>query len=260
MAAKAPAPRPRSSGSRKAHAGSQALILADPAETTHFTRRALPWLAASTFHAVLMAVSVMVIVHYQVPVPTSPVEVVLDAGYSELSGGPQPGNLAGSSLSSSSRLAIPAPSRTGIRVPRPVATAGSRPRMQPISTPRDRDIGSMPQPSAQDVLGDLPSARQPDSHGQMGWNEGTERRIIVRRDPQFPRTLAAAGVEVECSARITVSPAGAVTRVEITRSSGYTVIDAGVEAALREFLFSPAEGRNDAVGTITFRFRLEKRD
>jgi len=63
-----------------------------------------------------------------------------------------------------------------------------------------------------------------------------------------------------CTPRVTVSPAGAVTRVEITGSSGYTEIDARVEAALREFLFSREEGGNDAVGTITFRYRLEKRD
>jgi TonB family protein len=61
-------------------------------------------------------------------------------------------------------------------------------------------------------------------------------------------------------AHITVSPAGNVTGVEITKSSGYTEIDASVEAALREFLFSQVDGRNDAVGTVRCRFRLEKQD
>jgi len=59
---------------------------------------------------------------------------------------------------------------------------------------------------------------------------------------------------------MTVSPAGAVTRVEIIGSSGYTGVDTGVEAALREFLFSRLERGNNAVGTMTFRLRLEKRD
>jgi TonB family protein len=72
--------------------------------------------------------------------------------------------------------------------------------------------------------------------------------------------LGAEGVEVECTARITVSAAGNVTHVEITTSSGYTDIDASVEAALREFLFSQVEGRKDAVATVTFHFRLEKQD
>jgi TonB family protein len=72
--------------------------------------------------------------------------------------------------------------------------------------------------------------------------------------------LSAAGLEVECAARITVAPGGNVTHVEIVKSSGYTEIDASVEAALREFVFSRVEGRKDEVGTITFRFRLERRD
>jgi TonB family protein len=61
-------------------------------------------------------------------------------------------------------------------------------------------------------------------------------------------------------ALITVCPAGNVTGVEITKSSGYTEIDASVEAALREFLFSQVDGRKDAVGTVGCRFRLEKQD
>ncbi len=103
----------------------------------------------------------------------------------------------------------------------------------------------------------LGSSGSPQS--QIGW-ETDARRLIRKRDPQFPLILSAEGQEVECDARITVSPAGAVTRVEIIRSSGYTEIDASVEAALRGYLFSRVDGRKDAVGTVRFRFRLEKRD
>ncbi|MGO9409149.1 MAG: TonB family protein [Spirochaetia bacterium] len=65
---------------------------------------------------------------------------------------------------------------------------------------------------------------------------------------------------IAIAARITVSAAGSVARVEITKSSGYTEIDASVEAALRELLFSQVEGTKDAVATVKFRFRLEKQD
>jgi len=51
-----------------------------------------------------------------------------------------------------------------------------------------------------------------------------------------------------------------VIRVEITRSSGYIEIDASVEAALRDYLFSRVDGRENAIGTVRFRFRLEKQD
>jgi TonB family protein len=65
---------------------------------------------------------------------------------------------------------------------------------------------------------------------------------------------------VECVARITVSPSGTVTRVDMVKSSGYTEIDASIEGALRDYLFSKVEGKQNAVGTVNFRFRLEKRD
>ena len=93
--------------------------------------------------------------------------------------------------------------------------------------------------------------------GQVGWDTAS-RRLIRRRDPVFPAVLSVLGQEVECEARITVGPSGGVTRVEITRSSGYTEIDAGVEAALRDYLFSRADG--STAGTVRFRFRLEKTD
>jgi TonB family protein len=97
------------------------------------------------------------------------------------------------------------------------------------------------------------------SDGQLG-GDMSSRKLIRRRDPTFPTVLSALGQEVECEARITVSPSGGVTRVEITRSSGYTEIDAGVEAALRDYLFSRADGSTDTVGTVRLRFRLEKTD
>jgi outer membrane biosynthesis protein TonB len=67
---------------------------------------------------------------------------------------------------------------------------------------------------------------------------------------------------VDCEARITVTALGVVSHVEITRSSGYTEIDAGVEAALRGYLFSRdyGFGGKTAVGIVKFRFRLERYD
>ncbi len=94
---------------------------------------------------------------------------------------------------------------------------------------------------------------------QVGW-EGLPRKLIRRRIPEFPAVLSAMGQEIEGEARISVAPSGIVTRVEITRSSGYIEIDASVEAALRDYLYSPVDGRIETVGTVHFRFRLEKQD
>ena len=98
-----------------------------------------------------------------------------------------------------------------------------------------------------------------ESGSRITW-EGAPRKLIRWRDPEFPAVLSALGQEVECEARITVASSGGVTRVEITRSSGYTEIDAGVEAALRDYLFSRADGTTEAVGTRWFHYRLEKTD
>ena len=94
---------------------------------------------------------------------------------------------------------------------------------------------------------------------EWGWH-GLPRKLVRRRNPEFPALLSAIGQEVEGEARITVAPSGIVTRVEITRSSGYIEIDASVEAALRDYLFSRVDGRDDSAGTVKFRFRLEKQD
>ena len=65
---------------------------------------------------------------------------------------------------------------------------------------------------------------------------------------------------MEGEARIKVAPSGAVVSVEITRSTGYIEVDASVLAALRDYLFSRVDSRVDALGTVKFRFRLEKTD
>jgi TonB family protein len=93
----------------------------------------------------------------------------------------------------------------------------------------------------------------------IGW-VGIQRRLISKRDPEFPAILPAIGQEIEGEAMISVAPSGIVTRVEITRSSGYIEFDASVEAALRDYLYSRVDGRMDTIGTVQFRFRLEKKD
>jgi len=121
----------------------------------------------------------------------------------------------------------------------------------------------LPEPAAGDVLADAASI-SPQASGSptgtlVGW-EGAERKLILRRNPEFPTVLSALGQEIEGEARISVAPSGIVTRVEITRSSGYIEIDASIEAALRDYLFSRVDGRIETVGTVHFRFRLEKQD
>ena len=146
----------------------------------------------------------------------------------------------------------------------PVSPAGALP-IQDTGPVSESGVPSVP--SARDVLADMPSTDRsisPVAGGspngtQVSW-EGMARKLIRKRNPEFPSILSADGQEVEGEAKISVAPSGMVTRVEITRSSGYIEIDASVEAALRDYLYSRVDGRIDTVGTVHFRFRLEKQD
>lgn len=238
-------------------------------------RQALPWLVSLGFHGLLLLASLVIVVS-RAPglLPVQPFEVSLGSGIGVASGEGDGGSPA-ADLPRPARARVPLPARSTAHVPlptRPAAVASARPRLAPImaeASPAARGAQAQPDadpvrpsvPTAQAVLGDLPSASGGDeASAEYGWEGGAPRAVLVRKEPRFPPALSAEGQEAECVARITVAPAGNVTRVEIVRGSGYTEIDASVEAALREFLFSRVEGRKDAVGTITFRFRLEKRD
>jgi TonB family protein len=96
---------------------------------------------------------------------------------------------------------------------------------------------------------------------EIGW-ESAARSILRRQAIPFPKVLSASGQEADCEARITVTALGTVTNVEIVKSSGYTEIDASVQSALRGYVFSRnySSEEKETVGTVKFRFRLEKLD
>jgi TonB family protein len=144
----------------------------------------------------------------------------------------------------------------------PLAFAGQKERGTTSlgETTRGMPLGESAAEDRNPVHTDLvTNEKPPPSVERIGW-EGQARTLIRKQDPSFPPTLGAEGQEVECEARIVVAPNGTVIHVEITKSSGYTEIDTSVESALRAYLFSRGDARKEAVGTIRFRFRLEKRD
>ncbi len=95
------------------------------------------------------------------------------------------------------------------------------------------------------------------SQKKIDWSTG-QRKLLKKSLPSFPSRLIQAGVEVDVEALITVSPTGYVTGVEITRSSGYTLVDNAVAAALRDYLFEKSESLESDTGLIRFHFRLER--
>lgn len=134
----------------------------------------------------------------------------------------------------------------------PDATAAAAEEKDQV--PQEADPGV---PSAAPTIQEegVPAAAGP----EIGW-ESTTRGILARGALSFPSMLSAIGQEVECEARITVTPQGMVSNVEITRKSGYTEIDAAVTAALRGYVFTRDPENKNAIGTVKFRFRLERSD
>jgi protein TonB len=92
---------------------------------------------------------------------------------------------------------------------------------------------------------------------QIGWKDQA-RRLLRRREPQFPAKLIQEGLEVEVTARFLVLPSGQVTDVDILHSSGYTLVDHSVIQALREYVFEKSDAAESDAGTVRFTFRLER--
>lgn len=217
--------------------------------------RVLPLIITLAFHGALIIVLAIVVVSR----PAQSVqEIGIDVSILSSAGSGTAGDADAASIPARSiRPAMPeAPAQPRVsgdtpqgveirEVPLPMASAEA-----PAVPPGDMQVDDSAQES---------TASQPRTGEGIGW-EGSARKLIRKRVPEFPAQLSSAGQEVECEARITVAASGVVTRVEITRSSGYIEIDASVEAALRDYLFSRANERKDTVGTIRFRFRLERQD
>ena len=234
----------------------------------------LPWIVSLALHAalVLFPVGVFLSLPPRV-VPVMGVDLALAAspGARAAPGG------SGDAPGVVTAATLPIPALRAAKVP-PVA--GHRVSTEtlhgvvPIERPGAGAAAiAVPLPSVEDVLSDMPSvssaaiARAPEAGedasqtlgAQIVWR-GSPRKVVRWRDPPLPAVLGRTGQEAECEAEITVAPSGAILHVEITKGSGYTDIDASVEAALRDNLFSRVSGRTDTIATVRYKFRPEKQD
>jgi TonB family protein len=260
---------------------------------TSSTKKALPWLVSLGTHLAALAVIAVLLALSPRPAIGPRVDISLVGG-TGFGGGNQSARAGTRAAAASRGLALPSrPSvKSNSQAAGPTAGAsdggtdesGTAP--DSYSAQASRSVAastSAPAVAATDVLSDAasagstaaePAVGSPGSQAgaepggspgffaggtEWGW-QGLPRKLVRRRNPEFPALLSALGQEVEGEAKITVAPSGIVTRVEITRSSGYIEIDASVEAALRDYLFSRVDGRIDSTGTVKFRFRLEKQD
>lgn len=226
-------------------------------------RRAAPWIASLLAHALLVLLVPLSIDLGGRREPVVERRVVLqfeDAASPRAEpAAPSGPGIAGSELPPPSRLSLPdAPSvDTGPVTlsavgPRAVAAVSSVPSASEILDALPAVTTATGAAARADAAASAPSVR-------VEWS-GAPRTLSREVKPRFPSILSATGQEAEVVARITVSPLGAVIDVEITRPSGYTEIDAAVESALRQCLYTRIEGKQNQIGTVYYRFPLEKRD
>jgi len=245
---------------------------------TSSTKKALPWLVSLGTHLAALAVIAVLLALSPQPAIGPRVDISLVGG-TGFGGGNQSARAGTRAAAVSRGLALPSRPSVKSNMPAAAPTAGasddgtdeSGTAPDSYSAQASRAVAastSAPAVAATDVLSDAasagstataPAVGSPGSQAgaepggspgffaggtEWGW-QGLPRKLVRRRNPEFPALLSALGQ---------------VTRVEITRSSGYIEIDASVEAALRDYLFSRVDGRVDSTGTVKFRFRLEKQD
>jgi TonB family protein len=224
-------------------------------------RRAAPWIASLALHAMLVFLVPLTADLKAMRMPVVERRVVLQF---ESESPPPPPLPAGPSIGASSLPpppSLPLPVAAALDPVADTVRAAARIEAAPGGTPAAREVlAALPPPSiptAAAAVRDSASAAEPTV--SIGWT-GAARTVVRSVNPRFPSILSETGQEAEVEARITVTPLGAVVDVEITRGSGYTEIDAAVETALRQWIFSRSEGKRNAVGTVSYRFPLEKRD
>jgi TonB family protein len=89
---------------------------------------------------------------------------------------------------------------------------------------------------------------------------GAQRRALQHPAIVYPEELRSLGQAADVVAQITVSPSGAVIKVEITQGTGYIEVDKRVADVLRSWVFSSVNEQKDEMGTYRYRFRLERTD
>ena len=226
-------------------------------------RRVAPWIVSMLAHAALVFLVPLDADLRGMPVPVVDRRVVLefdeaDAVPAESTSRIPDPSIAASALELPSSLPLPS---TATLDPVADTLASARVVTVPGGVPSAREVlADLPAPSSAPVVdaarGDA-AASQPTV--RVEWT-GRSRTMVKEVKPRFPTIFSTTGQEAAVEARITVTPLGVVVDVEITRSSGYTEIDAAVETALRQCLYSRIEGKQNQIGTVYCRFPLERRD
>ncbi len=118
--------------------------------------------------------------------------------------------------------------------------------------------GEAPEDSAGEEVESLSAGIKIEQGREFKWESG-KRKLIKSTGLRFPEILLEEGQEVDVEATFFVAPSGQVIQVEITRSSGYTLVDRAVERTVAGYFFEESQVDRREKGVIRFHFRLERR-
>jgi TonB family protein len=216
-----------------------------------YTRRAYPWIASILLHFFVMFIPFGL--WWSFGTPGGRVTLVFD--FEPAAGPPTRQGAAVIPARPAAPEAVPAHISPNQEQQNDVAQPETTDTSQTVPEP-DQAV-----PSADDGTVYSNAGGGGEVSSRIGW-QGQTREVLTRTPLAFPHVLSYSGQEAECEARITVTPLGTVSKVEITKASGYTEIDASVVAALWGYLFSRDYGveKKSAVAVMRFRFRLETLD
>lgn len=225
-------------------------------------RRVAPWIVSTLAHAALVFLVPLDADLRGMQVPIADRRVVLELDEASAVPAESTSSMPDPSIAASALelpASLPLPSAAALD---PVADtlASARLVTVPGGVPSAREVlADLPSPSAAPVVDAARDAAAAQPTVRVEWS-GRSRTMVKEVKPKFPTIFSTTGQEAAVEARITVTPLGVVVDVEITRSSGYTEIDAAVETSLRQCLYSRIEGKQNQIGTVYCRFPLERRD
>jgi|GEM_PF-6278814 len=115
-------------------------------------------------------------------------------------------------------------------------------------------------PTTKDLRQTRPSAPSTNQDASVGVRGNTPPVPMNNRPPTYPARALADRLEGTVTLRLSISSEGAIDRLEIDLSSGYSVLDASAISAVRSWRFVPAKQNGRPVAMIVYlpiRFVLE---
>lgn len=143
-------------------------------------------------------------------------------------------------------------------------TTAQSPPPPPNDLPRHIESPYSPVPFTTAAEGDDPISAEPgvvSPNSQVRSSERIDPTYLDYPEPPFPLAAQRRRQEGVVLLTVRVSAQGRATRVDLTQSSGFAILDEAAEAAVRRWVFEPARLDSQAVAadiTVPVHFKLRR--